>query len=96
MSGNSIGLHIISRVPFWGRLLVPVADVAVVGPVEALEGERGAESMATQALDAFPIVLVDGEVGVQREAGDEGERSDSWSSTVRETARTLRTDAACT
>ena len=44
---------------------------SVQGPGEALEGERGAKSIAAQALDAFAIVLVDGDVGVQGEAGDE-------------------------
>ena len=55
----------------WGGSLVLSADVTIIGPGQALQGECWPESIAAQAFDAFAIVLVDGDVGVQRESANE-------------------------
>jgi hypothetical protein len=83
----------------WRGSLVLVANLAFVGPPEAFLGERGAEAVAAQALEAVAIVFVHGHVGVQREAGDErrapsGRTLGSASATGAENV--ARTDAACT
>ena len=46
-----------------------VVQAAVVARAEALGGERGAQAVTTQALESLAVVLVEGEVRVQREIG---------------------------
>jgi hypothetical protein len=50
---------------------VLVAAPAIIGPREAVERERRAQTVAAQAFDALASVLVHGDIGVQREPGDE-------------------------
>jgi len=49
-----------------------VAHAAVRSPGEAIQGERGPQAIATQALQSFAVVLGHGAGGVEGEAVDLG------------------------
>jgi hypothetical protein len=50
------------------RALHPVDEVAVLGGREPMQGERRSDRVAAEALQAMPVIGVDPDAGVEREA----------------------------